>query len=109
MRSPVGFVLQRSARSVSPGVVMTTTNPRVVLELADDRARFRVVLVTSENTNGVPETGSIVERTYENDVDALGVQRWTKLTPDRSGMSDYIVFARALLAHVLAEREELNG
>lgn len=108
MPSPVGFVLPRSAKNARPGVAMTTTDPRVVLELADDRARFRVVLVTSENTNGVPETGSVVERTYENDIDALGVQRWTKLSADRSGMSDYIVFARALLAHVLAEKEQTD-
>lgn len=82
--------------------------PKVVLELADGRAQFRIVSVEYENTDGVPTVGAVVERTYETDKDALGVQRWTQLTPDRSGMSDYITFAKVLVAHVLAETVEAH-
>jgi hypothetical protein len=84
---------------------MAAPLPRLLLTLREGRATFRIVEVAYENTDGVPTTGAVVERTYDNDQDALGVQRWTPVTAERSGMSDYIAFTKVLLAHVLAERD----
>lgn len=79
-------------------------HPEVVLTVEDGRgSTFRVVLVDALDEHGVVNREPIIEKTYRTERDALGVQRWTQLT-GKSGLSEWTMFATALLKHVLAEK-----
>jgi hypothetical protein len=80
--------------------------PEVVITVEDGRgSTFRVVMVDAADEHGVINREPVIEKTYHTDLDALGVQRWTRLTRKDGGLSEWIIFANALLKHVLAERE----
>ena len=82
-------------------------HPEVVLTVEDGRgSTFRIVMVDSPDEHGVINREPVIEKTYHTDVDALGVQRWTRLGRKDGGMSEWIIFANTLLRHVLAEREK---
>ena len=64
---------------------------------------WRVVLVELADEHGVLRVTGVVETTDKSDRDALGVQRWTRLT-DKSAQGDWRRVVSWLLNEIIKEK-----
>ena len=78
---------------------MPSKPPRVVLQ----GDIWRVVALELPDQHSVLRTEYIIEMTEPKDRDALGVQRWQTLNPDKSAMVQWIAFSRKLLDRILTD------
>jgi hypothetical protein len=70
---------------------------------------WRVVKLELPDQHGVLRIEYVIEVTEPKDKDALGVQRWRTLDPNKNGLSDWIMVTRKLLDKLLKAAGEGNA